>query len=51
MQVASAGAEQGGEGFTVVAEPSLEKLSAGKQKITLKVYKQYDKVISSFLPQ
>jgi len=32
-------------------DPPLEKLANGKQKITLTVYKQYQKVLSGFQSQ
>lgn len=47
-QVTSATTDQGSRGFSIVAEPTLDKLTSGKQKITLRVYKQYEKVFSGF---
>jgi hypothetical protein len=47
-QAASASTDQGGEGFSLVVDPPLDKLTSGKQKITLGIYKQYEKVLSGF---
>jgi Domain of unknown function (DUF5667) len=48
---ASTSTDQSGEGFSVMVDPPLEKLANGKQKITLTVYKQYQKVLSGFQSQ
>jgi hypothetical protein len=33
------------DGFTVITEPSFERLSGGRQQVTLKVLKQYEKAL------
>jgi hypothetical protein len=48
---ANTSTDQSGEGFSVVVDPPLEELANGKQKITLTVYKQYQKVLSGFRSQ